>query len=38
MKYILVGGPKLWNDVLQNEEKEIQFYSLFQKNCEVSVN
>ena len=32
MKYcILVRGPKLWNDFLQNEEKEIQSYSLFQK-------
>ena len=32
MKYcISVRGPKLWNNVLQNEEKEIQSYSLFQK-------
>ena len=31
MKYcISVWGPKLWNDFLQNEEKEIQSYSLFQ--------
>ena len=32
MKYcISVRGPKLWNDFLQNEEKKIQSYSLFQK-------
>ena len=32
MKYcISVRGPKLWNDFLQIEEKEIQSYSLFQK-------
>ena len=32
MKYcISVRGPKLWNDFLQNEEKEIRSYSFFQK-------
>ena len=32
MKYcISVQGPKLWNNVLQIEEKEIQSYSLFKK-------
>ena len=32
MKYcISVQGPKLWNDFLQKEEKEIQSYSVFQK-------
>ena len=31
MKYcISVRGPKLWNDFLQNEEKEIRSYSFFQ--------
>ena len=24
-------GPKLWNDVINKEEKDIQSYSLFQK-------
>ena len=34
MKYcISVRGPKLWNEFLQNEEKEIQSYSLFQKTA-----
>ena len=32
MKYFIsVRGPKLWNKCLQNAEKEIQSYSLFQK-------
>ena len=32
MKYFIsVRGPKSWNDFLQNEEKEIQSYSVFQK-------
>ena len=29
--WVSVWGPKLWNDFLQNKEKEIQSYSLFQK-------
>ena len=30
MKYcISVPGPKLWNDLFQNEKKEIQSYSQF---------
>jgi len=28
---ISVRGPKLWNEFLQKEEKEIQSYTLFQK-------
>ena len=28
---ISIRGPKLWNDVINKEEKDIQFYSLFQK-------
>ena len=36
MKYcISVRGPKLWNEFLQNEEKEIQSYSLFQKTAKL---
>ena len=26
-----IRGPKLWNDVISKEEKDIQSYSLFQK-------
>ena len=29
--YISIRGPKLWNDVINKEEKDIQSYSLFQK-------
>ena len=29
---ISIRGPKLWNDVINKEEKDIQSYSLFQKN------
>ena len=28
---ISIRGPKLWNDVINKEEKDIQSYSLFQK-------
>ena len=28
---ISIRGPKLWNDVISREEKDIQNYSLFQK-------
>ena len=28
---ISIGGPKLWNDVINKKEKDIQSYSLFQK-------
>ena len=28
---ISIPGPKLWNDVINKEEKDIQSYSLFQK-------
>ena len=29
--YILIRGPKLWNNVINKEEKDIQSCSLFQK-------
>ena len=29
--YISIRGPKLWDDVINKEEKDIQSYSLFQK-------
>ena len=29
---ISIRGPKIWNDVIYNkEEKDIQYYSIFQK-------
>ena len=28
---VSIHGPKLWNDVINKEEKNIQSYSLFQK-------
>ena len=28
---ISIRGPKLWNGVINNEENDIQSYSLFQK-------
>ena len=31
---ISIRGPKLWNDVINKEEKDIQSYSLFQKKIE----
>ena len=31
---ISIRGPKLWNDVINKEEKHIQSYSLFQKKIE----
>ena len=30
--YISVRGPKLWNDVMNKEEKDIQSYSLSKEN------
>ena len=29
--YISIRGTKLWNDIINKEEKDIQSYSLFQK-------
>ena len=38
MKYCTsVREPKIWNDFLQNEEKEIQSYSLFQKTVKTKL-
>ena len=31
---ISIRGPKLWNDVINKEEKDIQSYSLVQKKIE----
>ena len=31
---ISIRGRKLWNDVINKEKKDIQSYSLFQKNIE----
>ena len=34
--YISIQEPKLWNDVINKEEKDIRSYSLFQKKLNQS--
>ena len=34
---ISIRGPKLWNDVINKEEKDIQSYSLFQKKIKLKL-